>query len=197
MARQRFEADVHLTKHEVVEEFETLGGAESVLVGASWDGRFRGLARRVQQTDPQLDQARSGRRSCHVRGAQLPLPPGPPRRRVRAHPSDGRPRQGRRDPRAPPPTGRPAPSGRPTAIHLVRPSADRRPGQARATRALGGVPRHPRDDPALAPGARPTALDLPAPTTRAACPARRDRRADRPPRPGEPPLGLPAHRRAS
>jgi len=41
---QRFEADVHLTKHEVVEEFETLGRAESVLLGASWDGRFRGLA---------------------------------------------------------------------------------------------------------------------------------------------------------
>jgi hypothetical protein len=41
---QRFEADVHLTKRESVEEFETLGGSESVPLSTTWDGRFHGLA---------------------------------------------------------------------------------------------------------------------------------------------------------
>jgi len=41
---QRFEADVHLTKRESVEEFETLGGSESVPLATAWDGRFHGLA---------------------------------------------------------------------------------------------------------------------------------------------------------
>ncbi len=46
-------------------------------------------------------------------------------------------------------------------IQLDRPSTDRR----RSTGALGALPRHPRDDPALAPSARRSVLDLPAPTT--------------------------------
>jgi hypothetical protein len=41
---QRFEADVHLTKRESVEEFETLGGSESVPLATTWDGRFHGPA---------------------------------------------------------------------------------------------------------------------------------------------------------
>ncbi len=41
---QRFEADVHLTKRESVEEFETLGGSESVPLPTTWAGRFHGLA---------------------------------------------------------------------------------------------------------------------------------------------------------
>jgi hypothetical protein len=40
---QRFEADVHLTKRESVEEFEPLGGSDSVPLAATWDGRFHGL----------------------------------------------------------------------------------------------------------------------------------------------------------
>ncbi len=42
-ARQ-FEAEVRLTKREVVEEVQTLAGTESVLAGTTWDGRFHGLA---------------------------------------------------------------------------------------------------------------------------------------------------------
>ena len=41
---KRFEADVHLTKREVVEEIETLRGTEFVPLPTTWDGRFRGLA---------------------------------------------------------------------------------------------------------------------------------------------------------
>ncbi len=47
---QRFEADVHLTKHESVEEFETLGGSESVPLSTTWDGRFHGLAQEDLRT---------------------------------------------------------------------------------------------------------------------------------------------------
>ena len=38
------EADVHLTKRQSVEEFETLVGIESVVLSTTWDGRFHGLA---------------------------------------------------------------------------------------------------------------------------------------------------------
>ncbi len=41
---QKFEADVHLTKSQSVEEFETLVGIESVVLSTTWDGRFHGLA---------------------------------------------------------------------------------------------------------------------------------------------------------
>jgi hypothetical protein len=41
---QTFEADVHLTKSQSVEEFETLVGIESVVLSTTWDGRFHGLA---------------------------------------------------------------------------------------------------------------------------------------------------------
>jgi hypothetical protein len=41
---QQFEADVRLTKREVVEDVQMLAGTESVLAGTRWDGRFRGLA---------------------------------------------------------------------------------------------------------------------------------------------------------
>jgi hypothetical protein len=47
---QRFEADVHLTKRESVEEFETLGGSESVPLATTWDGRFHGLAQEELRT---------------------------------------------------------------------------------------------------------------------------------------------------
>jgi len=47
---QRFEADVHLTKRESVEEFETLGGSESVPLATTWDGRFHGLAQEDLRT---------------------------------------------------------------------------------------------------------------------------------------------------
>ena len=40
---QQFEADVRLTKREVVEDVQMLAGTESVLAGTRWDGRFRGL----------------------------------------------------------------------------------------------------------------------------------------------------------
>lgn len=40
----QFEAEVRLTKSELVEDVETLGGTESVPLRTSWDGRFRGLA---------------------------------------------------------------------------------------------------------------------------------------------------------
>ena len=41
---KRFEADVHLTKREVMAEIKTLGGTESVPLPTTWDGRFSGLA---------------------------------------------------------------------------------------------------------------------------------------------------------
>ncbi len=47
---QRFGADVHLTKRESVEEFETLGGSESVPLATTWDGRFHGLAQEDLRT---------------------------------------------------------------------------------------------------------------------------------------------------
>ncbi len=47
---QRFEADVHLTKRESVEEFDTFGGSESVPLGTTWDGRFHGLAKEDLRT---------------------------------------------------------------------------------------------------------------------------------------------------
>ena len=65
-------------------------------------------------------------------------------------------------------------------VQLVRPGDRRPPGQARATGALGGLPRLPRDHPALAPGARPPALDLPTPTAGTTSPIGGDGRADRP-----------------
>ena len=40
----QFEADVRLTKREIVEDVETLAGTQSVLAGTTWDGRFRGVA---------------------------------------------------------------------------------------------------------------------------------------------------------
>jgi hypothetical protein len=42
---KRIEADAHLTKREVVDQVETLGGAETVRGEALWDGRFHGLAK--------------------------------------------------------------------------------------------------------------------------------------------------------
>src|ERR1019366_3223000 len=47
----------------------------------------------------------------------------------------------------------------------------------------------------MAPWNREEALDLPPPTTRSSDPARAERCADLLPRTGEPPLGLPPHRR--
>ena len=47
---QRFEADVHLTKRESFEEFETLVGTESVALSTTWDGRFHGLAHEELRT---------------------------------------------------------------------------------------------------------------------------------------------------
>ncbi len=41
---QKFEADVHLTKRQSVEENQTLVGTESVVLSTTWDGRFHGLA---------------------------------------------------------------------------------------------------------------------------------------------------------
>jgi hypothetical protein len=41
---QKFEADVHLTKRQSVEETQTLVGTESVVLSTTWDGRFHGLA---------------------------------------------------------------------------------------------------------------------------------------------------------
>ncbi len=41
---QKFEADLHLTKRESVEETQTLVGTESVVLSTTWDGRFHGLA---------------------------------------------------------------------------------------------------------------------------------------------------------
>jgi hypothetical protein len=42
---QQFEADVHLTKRQSVEETQTLVGTESVVLSTTWDGRFHGLAK--------------------------------------------------------------------------------------------------------------------------------------------------------
>jgi hypothetical protein len=41
---KRLEADIRLTKHEIVEDIDTLVGTESLLAGTAWDGRFRGAA---------------------------------------------------------------------------------------------------------------------------------------------------------
>jgi hypothetical protein len=65
---QQFEADVHLTKRESVEEFETLGGSESVPLSTTWDGRFHGLAQEdlrtllaVGEFELRLPDGRTGR----------------------------------------------------------------------------------------------------------------------------------------
>ena len=47
---QKFEADVHLTKRQSVEDFETLVGIESVVLSTTWDGRFHGLAQEDLRT---------------------------------------------------------------------------------------------------------------------------------------------------
>jgi hypothetical protein len=39
---KQLEAEIRLTKHEIVEDVDTLAGTESVLAGTAWDGRFRG-----------------------------------------------------------------------------------------------------------------------------------------------------------
>ena len=41
---QQFEAEVRLTKRDIVEDVQTLAGTESVLAETTWDGRFHGLA---------------------------------------------------------------------------------------------------------------------------------------------------------
>lgn len=125
----------------------------------------------------------------------LPLLPGPAPTRSRPHPSDGRRRQRGRDPGASPPTGGATPSSATPTVHLVGSGAHGRLGQTRATGALGSVPRHTRDDPPLAPRSCPPTLDLSPPRARTAIPSQQDRGADRPLGPGEPPMGVPAHRR--
>ena len=40
----RFDAHVRLSRRDLLNEFETLAGTETVLDGTSWDGRFQGLA---------------------------------------------------------------------------------------------------------------------------------------------------------
>jgi hypothetical protein len=47
---QKFEADVHLTKRQSVEETQTLVGTESVVLSTAWDGRFHGLAQEDLQS---------------------------------------------------------------------------------------------------------------------------------------------------
>lgn len=39
---KQLEAEIRLTKHEIVENIDTLAGTESILAGTTWDGRFRG-----------------------------------------------------------------------------------------------------------------------------------------------------------
>ena len=47
---KRTEADAHLTKSEVVDQIETLGGTDAVRSMASWDGRLHGLAKEELRT---------------------------------------------------------------------------------------------------------------------------------------------------
>ena len=47
---QKVEADVHLTKRQSVEEYETLVGTESVVLSTTWDGRFHGLSQEDLRT---------------------------------------------------------------------------------------------------------------------------------------------------
>ena len=58
------------------------------------------------------------------------------------------------------------------------------------TGTLGGVPRHPRDDPSLTPRTRGKALDLSSASRRPSVVSAGDPRADRAPGAGEPALGL-------
>ncbi len=39
---KQLETEIRLTKHEIVEDIDTLAGTETVLAGTAWDGRFRG-----------------------------------------------------------------------------------------------------------------------------------------------------------
>src|SRR6516165_2081829 len=100
------------------------------------------------------------------RGAHVPLPLGPPRLGACPDPPDGRGHQGRRDPGAPPATGRPPPSSPSSPLLLVGPGARRHAGETGAAGAVGSLPRHARDDPSLASRPRAPSLDLPAPTGR-------------------------------
>ena len=65
---QKFEADVHLTKRQSVEETQTLVGTESVVLSTAWDGRFHGLAQEdlrtllaVGEFELRLPDGRTGR----------------------------------------------------------------------------------------------------------------------------------------
>jgi hypothetical protein len=59
----RFEAEIHLTRRESVEETQTLHGIESVVLPTTWDGRSRGMAReelrRLQAGDYRLTESLS------------------------------------------------------------------------------------------------------------------------------------------
>src|SRR5207302_10901841 len=66
----------------------------------------------------------------------------------------GGPREGRRDPGAPSPVGRPAAPGEPSAAPPARPAADGCAQPNPASEAMACVPDHPTDAASLAPGAR-------------------------------------------
>src|SRR6266508_1776821 len=112
----------------------------------------------------------------------------------RARPGTGR--EGCGDRGAAPPAGGAAPAGCPAPLHPDRPDAARDAGTAAAVGTLAAVPGHPFDAAALAPRAGTPPLDLPVGrTTGSPVSARGRGRTHRAAGPGEPPLGLPAHRR--
>jgi hypothetical protein len=104
-------------------------------------------------------------------------------------------RQGPGDPRPAPPTRRPPPAD-PTSQAGARRPRHARCSQPRATPSpLVVLLGHARDAVALASAAGGRRVDLPAPPDRPAAVGPGGAAADRPPRQGEPPLGLPADQR--
>src|SRR5579875_177464 len=129
-----------------------------------------------------------------LRGALVPVSTRPLHLRTPWVGGEGHVREGRRDPCVTPPGGSPSTPSRPSPLHLAGPGTGRPARRSYPTTAVDGIRRHAEDNPRLAPPPRPPTLDLPAPATRPITASARDRRAHRAPRPGEPPVGLYAHR---
>jgi len=126
-------------------------------------------------------------------GSVLPLPHDPPTRLHAARELPKRPRQGRRDRGASPPTRRAASPSQATRVPTRRSCAPCDAEQRAPSRAVVELPCHSGHDPALAPSAGDPQVDA-GPTWRWA-PAARQRRgcADLAAGPREPAVGLSAH----
>ena len=82
---QKFEADVHLTKRQRVEETQTLVGTESVVLSTTWDGRFHGLAQEDLRSLQAVGEFESHPIPCQGERGRAPLAYDSGRSRRTAH----------------------------------------------------------------------------------------------------------------